>query len=356
MQGSTDRNRLFYQNLTATAPLQGLVRGGYLDAYAVYEAVAFHFRHNASVYRGLAGADDTLAILRANAYDVEKGKAGVGRRPDGSAADALYAVAGRTLAFRVVAALDAAARAAGAGRKLVVMFGALRPLLAFLSVAGLLTRDNLADGPLAALPGHGAALVFELVSRPGAAAMPAPEDLAVRFYYRPAADADAAFGAHALFGDAAPATPLASFVERARARAASPADWCRVCQPSSPPPFCAAAAAADRAAATGTSAAVGGVIGGAATLAVLGLALLALVALGAVRLAPVRRAPAPRAAAAAGFKGADRKPADADVSVSKAGAREERVGSWELRHGGVTPDDSDAVSLGAPPVQVREGV
>jgi len=69
-------------------------------------------------------------------------------------------------------------------------------------------------------------------------------------------------------------------------------------------------------------------------------------------------------------------PGDPDVTVTKVGAREERVGSWELRDDGgrgppmttagiVTRDfhqasrrmeDSDGVSVNEPPVHARESV
>ncbi|KAK4088494.1 hypothetical protein Purlil1_7045 [Purpureocillium lilacinum] len=388
IQGSIDRNRLFYQNLFSSGPLEGVIDPSvatYLNAYEIYELVSYQYEHNETVYNGLEDANNTLNILRANAFDLERAKTSVNTTSTDIALKTLYSIAGRTLAYNVANAFNGTVAANGASSKMTLMFGTLRPLLSFLSVGGLLTRENVASGPLSTLPDHGAAIVFELVSQRYASnsgGFPSADDLSVRFYYRSAAALNGTFTDYPLFGSGndGPSIPFMSFVRQMHEKGTSPTGWCSICRPEGTAPWCgyipndSEDPKCPPSSSSGMSPAVGGVIGAVIVLGIIGLVSLALFALGGFRL---RRSGKPeRNATLGGFKGAERMPGDPDVTVTKVGAREERVGSWELRDDGgrgppmttagiVTRDfhqasrrmeDSDGVSVNEPPVHARESV
>ncbi|PHH89276.1 hypothetical protein CDD83_6362 [Cordyceps sp. RAO-2017] len=372
-----EKNQDLYQALFSTAPLEGLVplaRATYANALDIYDLVSYMHAHNGTVFRGLANAGATVDTLRTLAFASERDKIARNDTKAGDPRAVLYSIAGRTLANQVVGQLTRTVAAVDGRGKLTLLFGSHRPLLSFLSIGGLLTRENLASGPMSRLPGPGAAIVFELVSDSGSGeAFPAASDLRVRFYYRATAGANETFAAYSLFGSGFGGTtiPYTSFVRGMTERATTATEWCRVCHVGAAAPWCVAKSSAK----PRLSPVLGGVIGAVLTAALIGLV--------AVVCVTLRRRRAGRSDGAGarqswyGFRGPQRRAADADVSTSKAGVREARTGSWEMRQGGrgdaphsdtvgmISRDfdgasrrveDEDSVSLTGAPVKARESV
>ncbi|POR34591.1 Heterokaryon incompatibility protein 6, OR allele, partial [Tolypocladium paradoxum] len=385
IRDSVSQSQDLYQGLFSSAPLQGtipLTSATYLNAYEIYDLVSYLYTHNETVFKGLRDANSTLNALRSNAFDLERAKTSLNSTTKDDPLSVLYSIAGRTLAYQVANNFNGTVAANGASRKMTLMFGSLRPLLSFLSVGGLLTRETLASGPFSRLPEPGAAMVFELISgrySSNSGGFPSAADLSIRFYYRATANANETFATYPLFGSGfdGPSVPYTSFVQRMQDRGTSPVDWCGVCNPGAAASWCPNSSSDKGGSCSGNSGispAVGGVIGAVIMAALMGLASLALFALGGFRVQ--RPAKSERSSTLGGFKGAERMAQDADVAVSKGGSREERIGSWEMRDGGrerhvpstnagiVTRDfhrttsrmEEDGVSVSGAPVHARESV
>ncbi|KAI5279932.1 hypothetical protein KEM52_004232, partial [Ascosphaera acerosa] len=142
----------------------------------------------------------------------------------------------------------------GARRKLTLLFGDHRPVLAFASVAALGCRQP-QNNFQAALPNAGASYVFELFSRgansssANSDAYPAGEQLNVRFYLRnetlagPRANLQPAtlFNASTPAVDAAVSVP--AFLDAIRDISISPPAYCKACR--NPRAWCLAASHTD---------------------------------------------------------------------------------------------------------------
>ena len=348
--------------------------------------VSYLYSHNQTVFEGLKDANNTLSILRANAFDLERAKTSRNGTSQDDPTSMLYSIAGRTLAYQVANIINGTVQANGASRKLTLMFGSLRPILSFLSVGGLMTKENLASGPFSHLPEPGAAMIFELVSErysDNSGGFPSASDIKIRFYYKASTNANETFATYSLFGSGFDGSSVSytSFMQRMQDRSSSPGDWCGACSPGATAPWCSTWTSIDGGScpspgSRGMSPAVSGVIGAVIMAALVGFASLALFALGGFRLMRVGKHERSRSRTLGGFKGAERKAQDADVAVSKVGSREERIGSWEMRDGNrehqvpstnagiVTRDfhrttsrmDEDGVSMSGVPVNTHENV
>ncbi|KAM4060641.1 histidine phosphatase superfamily (branch 2) domain-containing protein [Hirsutella rhossiliensis] len=375
-QDQVDQYRSLYQTLFSSAPLQGvipLVQASYENAAEIYELVKYMYTHNETVFNGLDNAQDTLNTLQALAFASERAKTSHNSTNPDDSLHVLYSIAGRTLASQVANDLVRMLAADGGGGKMTLLFGSARPLLSFFSVGGLLTRQNLVSGPFSRLPEPGAAMIFEVISDSQSStsgSSPAMGDLKVRFYYRATANANETFATYPLFGSGFDGAiiPYASFVRRMRDRGSTPSGWCDICSPRNTVYWCVSPSCAK----PSISPVVGGIIG-----AVLTAALAGIITLVYHVLQKRRTSKAPRDGSAGGFRGAQRRPADADVALSKGGVREERIGSWEMRARdkneeptsdiarAVTKDcdttwrerdDGDGISITGPPVKPRESV
>lgn len=372
-QDQVDQHRGLYRALFSSAPLQGvvpLVQASYENAVEIYELVKYMYSHNETVFNGLHNAQATLDTLQTLAFASERSKTSRHSTNPDDSIDALYSIAGRTLASQVANELVGMLAADGGGGKMTLLFGSARPLLSFLSVGGLLTGETPASGPFSRLPEPGAAMVFEVVSPNRSSTLdsfPAVSDLRVRFSYRATANANETFATHPLLGSGF-VIPYPSFVRRMRDRGSTPSGWCDICRAGDAVYWCASPSPAQ----PSISPVVGGIIGAVLTAALAGIVT---IAYHFVWKAGIGKAS--RDGSAGGFRGSQTAPADADVALSKGGAREARVGSWEMRSGdkdeaatlGIARvlakdsdttwrprDDADGISISGPPVKPRECV
>ncbi|KAF4966644.1 hypothetical protein FSARC_5693 [Fusarium sarcochroum] len=380
----------FYQNLFSTPPLAGTIDIDFANirnAYPLWELVDYQYRHNETVHEELKNASTTLSFLNTYATTMERSSNNyIDSQGDDDPLDVLYSIAGRTLAYKVTSQFRSNIRWGSSYNKLTLMFGSLEPIVSFISLSGLLTRDNIIKEPFNALPKPGAALVFELFGEDPdfPDRQPATDSLRVRMSYRASADADEPFANQPLFKSGPDGIAYSRFMQTMNQIGRSPNQWCDVCGPT-PAPWCMLTDSDDHYWGDDSSSlgpVISGVIGAIIAIAVLGLVLLALCVLGGYRFR--RKSPAETAhdtgavgGAAGGFKGPEKKDGDADVVVTKQGVHHERVGSWELRSpndlppqtsGIVTKDlgsphrrslddsDDDISVMNAAPVKARESV
>ncbi|KAH6608147.1 hypothetical protein Trco_004460 [Trichoderma cornu-damae] len=375
-----------YRSLFAAPPLKGTVSNGsvnYWNAYNIYEYVNYMNTHNKTVNDGLGFANSTLAVLRANAFELERAKNG-----DSLSANPKFpysnisSVSGQTLAMQIASSLSGAALGSG-GSKLTLMFGSFEPMLAFFSLMGLYSRDNLLSGPFSTLPNPGSAMIIELIGQDSgdASALPTPQEFMVRFAYRANADVGEPFSVHPLdpSGSGGPAIPYTAFLGQLQRFALDSLNWCSACRAAFAP-WCNRGFTKylSESKKPSVSPPVAGVIGAVVTLAVTGLAGFVLYIFGVCTFGR-RPESNPRSGPPGGFKGAGKMASDADVAVSKRGTEHERIGSWELGNGRGEPptgfagivtadlgrdapnpqqldDEDDASITEAPPVKIRETV
>ncbi|KJZ71970.1 hypothetical protein HIM_08650 [Hirsutella minnesotensis 3608] len=235
MQEAIKQHKSFYHGLFSSPPLQGLMpldRAGYENALDIYELVDYMYNHNQTVYDRLEDAQNTLDTLQALAFTAERARISPPSGSSDEKLDTLYSVAGRTLATQLARLVLSATGSEGrAGSKMAFLFGSMRPLLSFLSVAGLLTSGNASSSRLSRLPEPGASIVLEVISSgPFNASTPLPETdaLQVRFSYKPSADSNAAFERHPLFGSGS-TMPYRAFIRQMRLEGVTPLQWCDVC-------------------------------------------------------------------------------------------------------------------------------
>ena len=239
--------------------------------------------HNASIPAAGALTPQTLAQVRTLADTHEWNLAY-------NASDRIRAVAGMQLAGEMLGFLNSTIAARGKGaNKLAVQFGAYASFFSFFGLAGLPT----ASPDFTGIPDYASAMVLELVAANASAVAPAdalaaPDDLAVRFFFRNGSAA--ALTPFALFPSAADAPaaamPWPAFAAALGAVALrdTPA-WCAACGNATG--VCAAAASAPHHGAHRVSPPVAGIIGAVVALAVAAAALALAALLGGCRV--VRR-------------------------------------------------------------------
>ncbi|KAI0834221.1 phosphoglycerate mutase-like protein [Hypoxylon sp. FL0890] len=310
-------------------------------AYDLYDYAQYYYDHDDSVRETLN--EDRLAILRELADDQQFDLNGNLSASGSQEGDMIRAVAGRTLAAKVVAQLSAHIHSGGTANKMTLMFGSFEPFLAFFSLSDL--ANTATSGLFRQIPEPGSAMVFELFSTVNDSTYPQEDELWVRFLYRNGTASDAPLTEYPLFGRGNSETRMrwTDFQDDiSKFSIQEVSTWCDLC--SSITLFCdslryssgSSSGSLDGSNGNGNnnaslSAPVAGVIGAVTTLAVLALAGTTAFVFGGLR---IRRKDysdaARRRSSLGGFKGAEKMASDHDVSIAKSGVRHERVGSWEL--------------------------
>lgn len=351
----------------------------FFNAYDIYNLVQYEYTRNATVSASLRNvANATLARLAGDAFTMERAKSDPGSSTANDTASIALSIAGRTLAAQVAQQMaynaNSSTTAGDQSRQLTLLFGSFQPLMAFFSIAGLLSRDNVLSTPLGNVTAPGAAIVFELIGQDArdASKFPKPTDLSVRFLYRATADATDAFQVYSLFGSGVDgrSIPYLAFMDKMNARGKDAADWCQVCKPGAAAVWCqnvlsSGSKGQNNGGGSHMKPAVAGVIGALIMGAIIAIGSLALCGLGGFRLQR-------RAGRGSHGRGAEKKPDDQDVQYGSGGHAHERIGSWELRdnqnktgsevhrqdlqaHPQQNPFDDDSASdIGAVPVKVRD--
>lgn len=338
-------------------------------AYELYDYANYMYNHDPQTANTLnASVLEDLRIFASVQQLALNANLTVSGKTNG---DMIRAVSGRMLAQQVVNFFRNNVLNSSANNKLSLMFGSFEPFLSFFALSGLMGGPSAMD--FESLPGNGGAMVFELYSKTSQDTIvvnetvyPSPADLYVRFLYVPDTDADSELTPYELFNSTEVEIPYTSFVSSMQSIGIdSVAVWCDACDGVSV--FCpgmlenagygdgsgtgSGSSGSDNGSGSknsGMAPAVAGVIGALVTLAVIGLVVLAAMLFGGLRVffnGDGRGSNAGGADKAGifkkrfsfggggGFKGSERKTADADVAVSGNGVGHERVGSWELRNG-----------------------
>jgi hypothetical protein len=322
------------------------------NAYSIYDYVSYHYEHNEQVRDRMDQiGPDTLGLLREYASTQQRDLTGNLTVSGLTQGDMIRAIAGRTLAARVVSQFKENIAWAGGEYKLNLMFGSYEPFVAFFALADLVNGASGAD--FEPLPYPGAAMTFELYSIGGnSTVMPETDDLMVRFLYRNSTDPSAPFLEYPLFGNSPSvgAMTFDSFVSAIETISVDDVkDWCTMC--NSPDIFCPALTDNEAAPSnsinqgkSGLSPAIAGVVGAISALVFIALAAVFAGLLGGLRI--VRRESKGRNSTFGGFKGAEKMASDTDLAVSQGGGRHERTGSWELKNGGkAAPTSSGGAGL-----------
>ncbi|ETI21138.1 hypothetical protein G647_07482 [Cladophialophora carrionii CBS 160.54] len=325
---------------------------GYYDAYYIYDYLSYASIHNTTAAQHLSMEELTKAKILADDWvfalnaDVDTS----GSIPG----DHIRAIAGRTLATRILQAFYTTINTQGASDKMTLLFGSFEPMVAFAALAGLVSPQNAA---FYNVPEPGASFIFELYSLQAEDidTYPDTSDIYVRFFYQNGTDAYSSLVAYPLFGMSPSQTliSLADFISGLEGFLMfNIDDWCTTCNSFSVfcPAFTNTDGNLDSSTALspshhGLSPAVAGVIGALVTLAVAALLFAAVMLLGRVRF---HRVPKRRRSDLNGFKGGNKLASDQDLTIPKGGAGatvihnedpaypapvrgHERVGSWELR-------------------------
>ncbi|EHK16030.1 uncharacterized protein TRIVIDRAFT_115012, partial [Trichoderma virens Gv29-8] len=387
--GRARSTQSLYRSLFATPPLQGTISNGsvnYWNAYNIYEYVNYMNTHNKSVNSGLGFANTTVGVLKENAFELERAMNGdtLSAAPNWTYNN-ITTIAGQTLGMQIASSLSGATLGSS-GSKLTLMFGSFEPMLAFFSLMGLYSTDNLLSGPFSTLPDPGSAMIIELIGQDSGdpSALPAAQEFMVRFTYRANADVGEPFTVYPLSANSSDSRviPFTAFLGQLQRFSVDSLQWCSTCQ-ALYAPWCTSrsTSSADSSSTSNNSsvsAPVAGVIGAMVTLAVTGLAGLALYFCGVCTFGR-RPKSSERSDSPGGFKGTGKMASDVDVTVTKRGREHERVGSWELRNGFGQPmtgsagiataslgsdtpnprrfdDDDDISIMAAQPVKIRESV
>ncbi|KAK4165102.1 histidine phosphatase superfamily [Cladorrhinum sp. PSN259] len=339
-----DANIDFYRNLYNRTFKEAfnLANTNFFNAYNLYDFANYRYVHsnNSSITMS------EILRLRALASVEQRWRNGNLTVSGFTQGDRIRAIAGRTMAAKVMALFMDHIRSGGANNKLNLVFSSFEPFVAFFSLAGLTAGPSFQlFNPL---PFPGATMLFELfsVGDVNDASFPGVENLNVRFLYKNSTDPDSKFRVYSIF-DNVVAFPEMRFTQFARymdgVSIGTIKEWCGICDGAT---FFCAAVEGDGGCSTGgtdkgfwgsgrsgLSAAAAGAVGAAVTLAVTGLVLLGAMLLGGLRFYKADPKTKRGSLFGGGFKGPEKKADDADVEFAKSGVRHERVGSWELRDG-----------------------
>lgn len=345
-----EETRDFYRSLQP-----GLLNGvfsnssvNYLNAYLIFDYLNYGSIHNISFEDNLSFEDFTRAKILADnwSWAMHGNTSASGRTPG----DQIRAIAGRTVANRIVQSLYANINTAGTFGKMTFLFGGFEPMVSFAALSGLASEQN---PQFFGIPEYGSSMVFELFSSEEGEpeSYPSPANLKVRFYFQNGTDDSSKLVAYPLFGNGPSgiSMTLSDFVANMQEfMILSVGDWCETC--SSYSIFCPAFnfveggngnAPARGGARRGLNPVVAGIVGAIAALAVLGLLVAVAVLFGGLRL---YRQKTKKRSELNGFKGGEKLASDQDLTIPKGGAGasvdaaattssrgHERVGSWELR-------------------------
>ena len=324
---------------------------GYYNAYEIWDYVQYGYTHNSTVANAISSED--LLKLRILADDYIYALNGNITASGSTEGDQIRAVAGKTLATKMIDSLYTNINTLGAYQKLTVFFGSFEPMISFFALAGLPSLEN---QEFYSIPEFGASMaieLFTLVVDGNSGVYPTDTaNLFVRFLYSNGTGEDAQLIQYPLFGEDPDNTyvSLSDFVAGLESfMMLSIEDWCSECGSYSV--FCPAfqsnsssnggsdvLASSNR----GLSPVIAGVIGALVTLVVLTLVVGAAMLLLGLRFFRVKNK---RRSELAGFKGAEKLASDQDLTIPKGGAGatitgsgpvrgHERVGSWELNDSG----------------------
>jgi Histidine phosphatase superfamily (branch 2) len=343
-----DPNRDFYRSLQP-ALLNGIFVNSsvnYRNAYLIFDYLKYGSIHNSTIFNNLSFEDFTKAkILADNWILATYGNTSASGLTQG---DHIRAIAGRTLANKIVQALYSNIKNSGAHSKMNLFFGGFEPIVSFAALAGLATKQN---SQFLGTPEYASSMVFELYSMTenDPDLYPSTADLNVRFFFRNGSDDSSRLVAYPLFGDGPSgiSMSLSAFVAGMQQfMIQGPGDWCETCASDSI--FCPAFQTDNGHDDTGSgrprpkhglNPVVAGVIGAVVTLAVIGIFVAAAMIFGGARLYRQRTK---RRSELNGFKGGEKLASDQDLTIPKSGAgasvaaagapvkAHERVGSWEL--------------------------
>jgi hypothetical protein len=358
-----------------------ITMANFYSAYDLYDYAAYRYNHDNTSHSQITQVD--LAMLAKLAQIQQRdinGNLSVNGLHKG---DMIQAIAGRTLAAKILSQFKINIDSEGASDKLTLMFGSFQPFFAFFALSGLINGPSEAD--FEPLPNPGAAMVFELFSIGGNESVyPDPGNLWVRFLYRNSTIDGTKFINYPLFGNGNSQSYMryADFVSAMQTIAVDTVpSWCTICD--SVTLFCSAlldnsagslgGSSGGSIGSSGISPAVAGVVGATVTVAVLGLIVMAAALWGGLRITRPGQADVDqgRTGTLGGFKGAEKMASDTDLAIGGSGARHERSGSWELRGGGAKvvsqpapsrtrrgaePEDDEISILNHSPVHPNESI
>ncbi|KAK3397146.1 histidine phosphatase superfamily [Sordaria brevicollis] len=328
----------------------------YHHAYGFYDHIQYLYTHDNATQRQLNSSFVAyLENLAASEQREKHGNLTVSGKEEG---DKIRAVAGRTMAGKVMKWFDNNIQAGGQTNKLNMAFTSIEPFFAFFSLSGLV------DGPSAEqfkshVPNPSAAMIFELFSKASGSGssddsdFPSDEeDLWVRFLYDNGKPGSLPTE-YALFGNGNSQSVMSLKDFRhsmGQIALNSSENWCDTCD--SPASFCLVTKynPGDNDNNSGgshhsndpvisdnkTNPFIAGAIGAASAIAAIGLGFLAATLLGLRfhRAGSEKRREQERMFRmlnlGSGYK--PRAP-DADVTFARNGVRHERVGSWEMHNG-----------------------
>jgi hypothetical protein len=359
----------------------------FYNAWSIYDALDYLNRHSPWVQEnfGATGPYDGDLTWLANLASQQMWEFYGTYNSSKSIYNNYFTTAGSTLAGAVYMYFNQMLETGGEYQKFNLIIADFEPIISMLALMGMGDVED----DYRVLPPYSTSLVFELFTydAPGTVvAMPPPEDMFVRFYFRngtaPGTE-DPSFWALPMFGNGPSQTDM-TWPQFAAALAdiafIDPLDWCNTCdsgainawcagfdswvggngQPTTPKP--------KKSGGGGVSAPVAGVIGALVTLVVAGL----IFAIGALLCGfRIHKREGPSRASGivsglyptgkstlGGFKGSAKMASDADLHLppnaappaagayfedkdleSKRPRGHERVGSWEL-HGGKDLDQS----------------
>lgn len=372
LKDAAQKSADFYNKLFSTGVLQGVIDAddaNFFNAYDIYNLVNYEYMHNATVFANLTDADSTRARLAKDAFTMERAKSDPGSSNANDTASVTLTIAGRTFAREVATQMTYNSnKTSDEARRVTLMFGSFEPMMAFFSIAGLLSRENVMSTAMGNVIAPGAALVFELIGQDpeDSSRFPEPEDQNVRLLYRPTADEKDTFQEFSLFGSGndGGSIPYVAFRDKMNEIGRDAVDWCQICKPGSAAAWCQDVPDSGNKESkygqdhSGMSPAVAGIIGAVIMGALITLIGLAVCALGGFRFR----------GRSEGDIGAEKKTGDQDVQYGNGGDAHARVGSWEMRDGRpgsherhlhIQPsnqfdDESEADIGGAAPVRARE--
>ncbi|KAL2016513.1 hypothetical protein VTK56DRAFT_3441 [Thermocarpiscus australiensis] len=210
----------------------------FFNAKKLYDYAAYRWNRDNETRSAMTPAE--LEQLRQLASEEQRAKNANLIASGDTEGDMAGGIAGRTLAARVMDILYGNIESKGEKNKLSLVFTSHEPFIAFFELAKLTT------GPSAEvftqLPGHGAAMTFELFSIPPRGyfkdnktdhAYPSIEGLWVRFLYRSSTDPCSRFDVYPIFDDSPTAylaLPFREFANHMEVVKADAKQWCRLCE------------------------------------------------------------------------------------------------------------------------------
>jgi hypothetical protein len=335
----------------------------YLNAYYISDYLNYMYLRNDTLRNLLSPQDLRSAQFLADQF-VFATNGDLTVQGEESTDDRILAVAGRTLAYRIVEDLQMNVLSKGYLNKLSLYFGSFEPMVAFAALSQLASSRQ---SNFYGLPNQGSSMIFELYSLQSTPSdtYPSKEDLMVRFLLRNgtnSSDLSTPLTEYPLFGRGPSeiAVPYDEFVKKMTDIVMSAPEWCITCSSgsifctyyvtgSNSPPQSGGKTGSSR---QNLSPAVAGVIGAVVTLVFLGLIAAAAAILLGFR---VHRNVTRRRSDLGGFKGASKLASDPDLTMGKSEAAtagilvnnaavspwgpggkdapargHERIGSWEM--------------------------